>query len=100
MYSDTIKKIIKIISGSNYTITPFLLLSIFLCKNIFLKTLNNNYQLERKITEEKNRTTAITLQFTKYQNHRKILDLHREFVTGYDYINSQSIINEEQIENL
>ena len=69
-------------------------------KNIFFNISSTNHKIIDKITQERIKSAQLTLDFAQYQNHQKVLDLQNQYITDYNYINSDNIIEESVIEFL
>lgn len=87
-------------SGGSFVITPLLVTILLIAKNIFFNFSETNHRIVEKITQERVKSAQMTLDFSQYQNHQKVLDLQNQYITDYSYINSGNIIEENQIEYL
>jgi hypothetical protein len=87
-------------SGGSFAITPILITILLVTKNIFFNISSTNHKIIDKITQERIKSAQLTLDFAQYQNHQKVLDLQNQYITDYNYINSDNIIEESVIEFL
>lgn len=93
-------KILRCCSGASLLLTPLLIIILLTAKNFYFGTKAQNDALLKDIEQEKVRAANLTLEFTKNQNHQKVLDLRKRYAYNFRYIESKDIITEKEIENL
>lgn len=94
------RKIFQIATGGSFLVTPLLIATMLFYKNASFNVMVQSAHVLKSIEAEKVRSADITLTFTTYQNHQKILDLQTTYLPNMRYINHSDIITEEQIELL
>jgi hypothetical protein len=94
------KEALVFITGGSFILTPILFILLLAYKDTYFSLLEENKVVLKDIENERVKSANLTLEFTKYQNHQKILDLQEEYIKEYKYIDSNVIITEDKIEFL
>ncbi|MFT4967132.1 MAG: hypothetical protein ACI9CD_000129 [Candidatus Deianiraeaceae bacterium] len=100
MITNNQRNIIRFVTGGSFLLTPLLIITMLLCKDQYFTLLAQNKYINNNIVDERIKTANLALQFARNQNHQKILDLQTKYLSQYRYIQSEDIINEEEIEFL